>query len=59
MNTLIHLEFSQKCDFLKRGYLNSDSTISRIRHSIEVKLLEEILARILLLYKIKTIDFLF
>ena len=33
-----------KCDFLKPGYLYSD--ISRIKHPVEVILLEEILARI-------------
>ena len=61
MNTahLIHLELSKTCDFLKRGYLHSDSAISRIRHPVEVTLLEETLARILLLYKIKNIGFLF
>ena len=41
------------CDFLKQGYLYSDSAISRIRHPVEVTLLEEALAGILLLYKIK------
>ena len=56
---MVHLEFSNKYDFLKRGYLYSDSAISRIRHPVEVNLLEETLARILLLYKIKTSEFLF
>ena len=61
MNTakLINLEFSKKCEFLKRGYFYSDSDISRIRHTAEVKLLEETLARILLLHEIKTSDLFF
>ena len=60
MNTawLIHLE-GKTYYFFKRGYLYSDFTISRIMYPVEVHLIEDTFVRIFLLYKIKTIDFLF
>ena len=50
---------ANKCDFFKRGYRYSGCAISRTRHPVEVKLLDEFLAKILILYKIKTVEFWF
>ena len=58
MNTIywIHLVFSQKSDFLNRGYFYSNCAYSSSRHPFEIKLLEEFWKEFPLRTKLKFVD---